>query len=118
VTRERRILAPQIILTVGCSSITSVLLCLHDTEVFTLSPSILFLQQHTVSTDTMNRLRDSKLTKGNPAPIGGDNYDAIVTRLANEDKVPWYRKPNLRHLYFMLIPTCMGNHIGFSLTNG
>ncbi|KAI1177881.1 general substrate transporter [Nemania sp. FL0916] len=34
--------------------------------------------------------------------------DPILTRLANEDTVPWYRKPNLRLLYFLLFPTCMG----------
>jgi hypothetical protein len=57
----------------------------------------------------MDRPSNSGLTKGNEPPVvGGDSHDAIVTRLANEDKVPWYRKPNLRHLYFMLIPTCMG----------
>lgn len=38
----------------------------------------------------------------------GNAADSIVTRLANEDKLPWYRKPNLRYLYFMLVPTCMG----------
>ncbi len=40
--------------------------------------------------------------------------DPIVSRLANEDKVPWYRKRNLRFLYFMLFPTCMG----IELTSG
>jgi hypothetical protein len=34
--------------------------------------------------------------------------DPILTRIANEDKVIWYKKPNLRYLYFMLFPTCMG----------
>lgn len=34
--------------------------------------------------------------------------DPILTRLANEDKVPWYKKPNLRLLYLLLFPTCMG----------
>ncbi|KAH9905190.1 general substrate transporter [Xylariomycetidae sp. FL2044] len=34
--------------------------------------------------------------------------DPIITRLANEDRVPWYKKRNLRMLYFMLFPTCMG----------
>lgn len=34
--------------------------------------------------------------------------DPIITRLANEDKVPFYRKPNLLYLYLMLFPTCMG----------
>ncbi|KAJ2988842.1 hypothetical protein NUW58_g3769 [Xylaria curta] len=40
--------------------------------------------------------------------------DPILTRLANEDTVPWYRKPNLRLLYFLLFPTCMG----IELTSG
>lgn len=40
--------------------------------------------------------------------------DPIVTRLVAEDKVPWYRKPNLRYLYLMLFPTCMG----IELTSG
>lgn len=38
----------------------------------------------------------------------GASSDPIVTRLANEDKVPWYKKPNLRTLYLLLFPTCMG----------
>ncbi|KAJ7694432.1 hexose transporter [Mycena rosella] len=40
--------------------------------------------------------------------------DAIVTRLAAEDAVPWYRKPNLRVLYLILLPTC----IGVEMTSG
>ncbi|KAI8949774.1 guanine deaminase [Xylaria longipes] len=40
--------------------------------------------------------------------------DPILTRLVNEDKVPWYRKPNLRMMYFLLFPTCMG----IELTSG
>lgn len=40
--------------------------------------------------------------------------DPIVSRLAAEDKVPWWRKPNLRFLYLMLFPTCMG----IELTSG
>lgn len=35
----------------------------------------------------------------------GDNY---VHRMAVEDPVPWYRKRNLRYLYFMLFPCLMG----------
>lgn len=37
--------------------------------------------------------------------------DPIVQRLAQEDKVPWYKKPNLRMLYLLLFPTCMGIEI-------
>ncbi|KAI0487742.1 guanine deaminase [Xylaria cf. heliscus] len=40
--------------------------------------------------------------------------DPILTRIVNEDKVPWYRKPNLRMLYLLLFPTCMG----IELTSG
>lgn len=28
--------------------------------------------------------------------------------MAMEDKVPWYRKKNLRYLYFLLFPCLMG----------
>ena len=37
--------------------------------------------------------------------------DPILTRIVAEDKVPWYKKPNLRILYFLLLPTCMGIEI-------
>lgn len=37
--------------------------------------------------------------------------DPVLTRAVNEDKVPWYKKPNLRYLYLFLFPTCMGIEI-------
>jgi hypothetical protein len=40
--------------------------------------------------------------------------DPIITRLVAEDKVIWYKKPNLRYLYILLFPTCMG----IELTSG
>ena len=40
--------------------------------------------------------------------------DPIIQKAAQEDPVPWYKKPNLRRLYFMLFPTCMG----IELTSG
>ncbi|EPQ58902.1 general substrate transporter [Gloeophyllum trabeum ATCC 11539] len=46
----------------------------------------------------------------------------LVTRLAKQDKVPWYRKPNLRRLYIVMLPTCLGVEMtsGFdsSMMNG
>lgn len=33
--------------------------------------------------------------------------DPVLTRAIEEDKVPWYKKPNLRYLYLFLFPTCM-----------
>ncbi|KAF8556793.1 hypothetical protein OG21DRAFT_1506201 [Imleria badia] len=43
-----------------------------------------------------------------------ESNDAIVSRLAQQDKVPWYSKPNLRVLYFLIAPTC----IGVEMTSG
>lgn len=40
---------------------------------------------------------------------GGYNQrDDAVSRLVLQDTVPWYRKPNLRYLYLVMIPTCVG----------
>ena len=36
-----------------------------------------------------------------------ESNDAIVSQLAEKDKVPWYSKPNLRLLYFLMVPTCL-----------
>jgi len=43
-----------------------------------------------------------------------EGADAIVTRLARQDRTPWYKKPNLRTLYIILVPTC----IGVEMTSG
>ncbi|KAF9234369.1 general substrate transporter [Melanogaster broomeanus] len=45
---------------------------------------------------------------------GPERYDAIVSRLAQQDKVPWYKKPNLRLLYLIMLPSC----IGVEMTSG
>ncbi|KAF9236182.1 hypothetical protein BU15DRAFT_77159 [Melanogaster broomeanus] len=45
---------------------------------------------------------------------GPERYDAVVSRLAQQDKVPWYKKPNLRLLYLIMLPTC----IGVEMTSG
>ena len=36
-----------------------------------------------------------------------EGADPVLTRVVEEDKVPWYKKPNLRRLYFFLFPACM-----------
>ncbi|RKL19722.1 hypothetical protein BFJ68_g3201 [Fusarium oxysporum] len=38
----------------------------------------------------------------------GSAADPIVTRLVEEDKTPWYKKPNLRLMYVWLFFCCMG----------
>jgi hypothetical protein len=40
--------------------------------------------------------------------------DPLIQTLADQDRVRWYNKPNLRYLYLMLFPTCMG----IELTSG
>ncbi|THG93118.1 hypothetical protein EW026_g8027 [Hermanssonia centrifuga] len=46
---------------------------------------------------------------------GGDTQiDPIISRLVAEDKVPWYQKRNLRMLYLLMFPTC----IGIEMTSG
>jgi MFS family permease len=37
--------------------------------------------------------------------------DPIISRMVKEDKVSWIKKRNLRWLYFLLFPTCMGIEI-------
>jgi len=39
--------------------------------------------------------------------IDAHGADPVLTQAVNEDKVPWYKKPNLRLLYLLLLPTCM-----------
>jgi hypothetical protein len=52
------------------------------------------------------------------APVGAAaaarQADPILTRIVEQDQVPWYRKRNLRRLYFLLLPTC----IGIEMTSG
>jgi hypothetical protein len=38
----------------------------------------------------------------------GSSTGLVVTRLAQEDTVPWYKKRNLRLMYVWLFLCCMG----------
>tara|TARA_R110002003_G_scaffold3_25_gene168 strand:+ start:16650 stop:17099 length:450 start_codon:yes stop_codon:yes gene_type:complete len=52
------------------------------------------------------------------APIGAAaaarQADPVLTRIVEQDQTPWYRKRNLRRLYVLLLPTC----IGIEMTSG
>ncbi|KAF2729713.1 hexose transporter-like protein [Polyplosphaeria fusca] len=52
------------------------------------------------------------------APVGtaaqAHTADPIITQLVAQDNVRWYRKKNLRVLYLLLLPTC----IGIEMTSG
>jgi hypothetical protein len=41
----------------------------------------------------------------------GRATDPVLTRIVDEDKVRWWKKSNLRLLYLLLYPTCMGIEI-------
>ncbi|KAG9317759.1 hexose transporter [Chiua virens] len=47
-----------------------------------------------------------------------DSDTTVVSQLAQQDNVPWYRKPNLRLLYLLMIPTCLAVEVtsGFDAT--
>jgi len=45
---------------------------------------------------------------------GGDESGNYIHRMAMEDPIPWYKKPNLRAMYFLLFP-CV---IGIEMTSG
>ncbi|GAQ02740.1 hypothetical protein ALT_0061 [Aspergillus lentulus] len=40
-----------------------------------------------------------------------DVAEPVLANLLAEDHTPWYKKPNLRYLYFILFPACMGIEI-------
>jgi len=48
---------------------------------------------------------------GSGAKNASGASDPVLTHAIEHDKVPWYQKPNLRYLYLMLFPTCMGIEI-------
>jgi hypothetical protein len=52
------------------------------------------------------------------APLGNAakarQADPVLTRIVEQDKVSWYQKKNLRVLYLLLLPTC----IGIEMTSG
>jgi hypothetical protein len=37
--------------------------------------------------------------------------EPVLANLLADDHTPWYKKPNLRALYFILFPACMGIEI-------
>lgn len=43
-----------------------------------------------------------------PVLKAGERSEDIVTRMVAEDKVPWYKKRNLRGMYMFLFCCCMG----------
>ncbi len=46
--------------------------------------------------------------------VGGGDDSGRIHRMAMEDPIPWYKKPNLRTMYFLLFP-CV---IGIEMTSG
>lgn len=44
-------------------------------------------------------------------PNVGHGADPIITRMVEQDKVRWWKKPNLRYMYLWLFLCCMGVEI-------
>ena len=59
----------------------------------------------TTTTGMINKMVNAKVV---PNVQVGNAADPVVTRLVEEDKVPWYKKPNLRVMYIFLFLCCMG----------
>jgi hypothetical protein len=55
-------------------------------------------------------------------PVVLNQGDDLVSFLISQDKTPWYKKPNLRHLYLLFIGSilCIETTSGYdaSVTNG
>jgi hypothetical protein len=49
----------------------------------------------------------SESDRKSPLPMDEDP-NTLVSRIVAADTVPWYRKPNLRMLYIIFIPTVLG----------
>jgi len=41
-------------------------------------------------------------------PPANEDASKLVSALAAEDTRPWYKRPNLRLLYILFFPTCLG----------
>jgi hypothetical protein len=52
------------------------------------------------------------------APVGAaaaaSQAEPVLTRIVEQDQIPWYKKKTLRGLYALLLPTC----IGIEMTSG
>ena len=48
------------------------------------------------------------MTLGKQADVDKVAEQSEVKRLMNLDTTPWYKKPNLRSLYFFLVPAVLG----------
>lgn len=40
--------------------------------------------------------------------VPGNGVETMVQSLIRRDSTPWYKKPNLRRLYLLLVPVCIG----------
>jgi len=78
-----------------------------------LDEKISMAEPRATSTGVQNTLIARGPLKGAEA-ILAESPDAIVSRLAKSDVIPWYKKKNLRTLYLILLPTC----IGVEMTSG
>ena len=72
--------------------------------------------------DTKEIMTEGSAHVERPTGIVENHWDTAVSTLALQDTTPWYRKPNLRRLYFLFIGSvlCVETTSGYdaSVTNG
>ena len=58
----------------------------------------------------MGSLKDEKPVETHETQDNSDVDTALVssTQLVNEDVTTWYQKPNLRRMYYFLVPAALG----------
>jgi hypothetical protein len=57
---------------------------------------------------SVGEVQKEHYTSGGPSLKLDVPPELVVSRLASQDNTPWYQKPNLRMLYLILLPTCLG----------
>ncbi|KAI9574397.1 hypothetical protein HD554DRAFT_2229861 [Boletus coccyginus] len=55
-----------------------------------------------------HRYQTDSRRDGHGSYVPLNSNDTTVSQLAQQDNIPWYSKPNLRLLYFLTFPTCLG----------
>lgn len=63
---------------------------------------------------SVEEVQKEHYTNANPSTKLDVPPELVVSQLAAQDTTPWYQKPNLRILYLILFPTC----IGVEMTSG
>ena len=85
--------------------------CLRSPQIWHLDSSPLYPLSRSFSSQSTTMADTKDMKEGVPV---SETADTLVSRLAAQDTTPWYKRPNLRMLYLLFFPTC----IGVEMTSG